>query len=152
MYTTQVGITTAVHFLEFFCAKAFPCAAAAAKPERMNSHFAIRLAAFFGFLGVALGAFGAHGLHDLLIKNAREATWETAVLYHLIHAAVLLLLALQTPVRRAALWCFTSGILIFSGTLYILAITNMRWLGAITPLGGLLLLAGWLILLIRGAK
>lgn len=106
----------------------------------------LRLAAIFGFLGVALGAFGAHGLHDLLVKNGREANWETAVLYHLVHAAVLVAISLGEKVPRAAWWLFASGIVVFSGTLYVLAITNMKWLGAITPLGGLALLGGWLAL------
>lgn len=112
----------------------------------MNSNTALRLAAILGFLGVALGAFGAHGLHDLLVKNGRVANWETAVLYHLVHAAVLVAISRGDHVPRAAWWLFTSGIAVFSGTLYVLALTNMKWLGAITPLGGLALLGGWLAL------
>jgi len=104
-----------------------------------------RAAALFGFLGVALGAFGAHGLHDLLAKNERLATWETAVLYHLVHAVVLLALSQSEKASRAAGWSFIAGIIIFSGSLYILALTNIRWLGAITPLGGLAFLAGWIL-------
>lgn len=107
-------------------------------------HF--RVAAIFGFLGVALGAFGAHGLNELLLKNARLANWETAVLYHLVHAVVLLAIARLEPIPRLAWWLFASGTVVFSGTLYLLAITNIRWLGAITPLGGLALLGGWLAL------
>lgn len=110
---------------------------------RMNATTALRCAAIFGFLGVALGAFGAHGLHDLLMKNARLANWETAVHYHLVHAAVLVAISLGKTVPRAAWWLFASGIIVFSGTLYLLALTNVRWLGAITPLGGLALLGGW---------
>lgn len=105
-----------------------------------------RVAALLGFLGVALGAFGAHGLHDLLVKNARLANWETAVLYHLVHAAVLVAITRGENVSRVACWLFIAGIIIFSGTLYVLALTNHRWLGAITPLGGVALLAGWLAL------
>lgn len=112
----------------------------------MNSTTAFRLAAVLGFLGVALGAFGAHGLHDVLARNGREATWETAVLYHLVHAAVLVALARGEKAPRLACWLFTVGIVIFSGTLYGLALTNMKWLGAITPLGGLALLGGWVAL------
>lgn len=112
----------------------------------MKPATALRFAAILGFLGVALGAFGAHGLHDLLVKNGREANWETAVLYHLVHAAVLVAISRGEILPRAAWWMFTSGIIVFSGTLYVLAITNMKWLGAITPLGGLALLGGWLAL------
>ena len=112
----------------------------------MNSQTALRISAIVGFLAVALGAFGAHGLHALLEKNARLATWETAVLYHLTHAVVLLIIATLRPLRAAAFWLMLTGIAIFSGTLYVLALTNVKWLGAITPIGGLCLLAGWLAL------
>jgi uncharacterized membrane protein YgdD (TMEM256/DUF423 family) len=113
---------------------------------RMNSQTALRISAIVGFLAIALGAFGAHGLHALLEKNTRLATWETAVLYHLTHAVVLLIIATLRPLRAAAFWLMLTGIAIFSGTLYVLALTNVKWLGAITPIGGLCLLAGWLAL------
>jgi uncharacterized membrane protein YgdD (TMEM256/DUF423 family) len=112
--------------------------------------FLSRVAAVFGFLGVALGAFGAHGFHDLLVKNQRVETWETAVLYQLVHSAVLLALSRGPQSSRLSGWLFMAGIVIFSGTLYILALTNIRWLGAITPLGGVAFLCGWLTLLSRG--
>jgi len=112
----------------------------------MNSQTALRISAIVGFLAVALGAFGAHGLHAVLEKNARLATWETAVLYHLTHAVVLFIIATLRPLRAAAFWLMLTGIAIFSGTLYVLALTNVKWLGAITPIGGLCLLAGWLAL------
>ena len=112
----------------------------------MNSQTALRISAITGFLAVALGAFGAHGLHAVLEKNARLATWETAVLYHLTHAIVLLIIATLRPLRTAAWWLVFAGIAIFSGTLYVLALTNVKWLGAITPIGGVCLLAGWLAL------
>lgn len=108
-----------------------------------------RVAAVVGFLGVALGAFGAHGLHDLLAKNGRLDNWETAVHYHLVHAVVLLVIARSAPAHRLAFALFLAGIVIFSGTLYLLALTNFRWLGAITPLGGLALLGGWLALALQ---
>jgi len=117
----------------------------------MNSQTAFRISAALGFLGVALGAFGAHGFHDLLEKNGRLATWETAVLYHLSHAFVLLLVAALLPFRRAAWWLMFAGVFIFSGTLYVLALTNIKWLGAITPFGGVSLLAGWLALALARA-
>jgi uncharacterized membrane protein YgdD (TMEM256/DUF423 family) len=118
----------------------------------MNSQAALRISAVIGFLAVALGAFGAHGLHDLLEKNARLATWETAVLYHLTHAVVMLVIATLRPVRSVAWWLMLAGIVIFSGTLYTLALTNVKWLGAITPLGGVCLLAGWLALAFGRAR
>ena len=113
----------------------------------MNSQAALRISAIVGFLAVALGAFGAHGaLHDIVEKNARLATWETAVLYHLTHAVVMLVIATLRPLQTAAWWLMLAGITIFSGTLYVLALTNVKWLGAITPIGGVCLLAGWLAL------
>lgn len=115
----------------------------------MTSLLAFRLSAIFGFLAVALGAFGAHGLKDLLARHGTTAIWETAALYHLVHSAVLLFVAGREPLRRAAWSLFAAGILIFSGSLYLLAFTNVRWLGAITPIGGLCLLAGWLALAVR---
>jgi uncharacterized membrane protein YgdD (TMEM256/DUF423 family) len=114
--------------------------------------FPSRVAAVFGFLGVALGAFGAHGLHDILVKNERLGNWETAVQYHLIHAVVMLVIARSANFPRLAWWLFVVGTVIFSGTLYILALTNLRWLGAITPLGGVALLAGWLCLALEKTR
>jgi len=105
-----------------------------------------RTAAILGFLGVALGAFGAHGLKNLLEAHATTAIWQTAVLYHLIHAVAMLWASEKRP---SIVWVWTAGIGIFSGSLYLLAVTNHRWLGAITPLGGLLLLAGWLMILVK---
>jgi len=112
----------------------------------MNSQTALRISAIVGFLAVALGAFGAHGLHGLLEKNARLATWETAVLYHLTHSVVMLVIAALRPLRSASWWLMLAGVVIFSGTLYVLALTNVKWLGAITPIGGVCLLGGWLAL------
>ncbi len=118
----------------------------------MNSQAAFRISAIVGFLAVALGAFGAHGLQDVLVKNARLATWETAVLYHLTHAVVLLVIATLRPLRSASWWLMLAGVFIFSGTLYVLALTNMKWLGAITPIGGVCLLAGWLAMAFGKAR
>jgi uncharacterized membrane protein YgdD (TMEM256/DUF423 family) len=106
-------------------------------------------AAALGALGVALGAFGAHGLRDR-VSAGDLATWETAVLYHELHALALLALALfgaatGRPVRRPAT-LFVLGIALFSGSLYLLVASGARWLGAVTPLGGLCLIAGWLTL------
>ncbi|MFM8363672.1 MAG: DUF423 domain-containing protein [Verrucomicrobiota bacterium] len=101
---------------------------------------ATRTAAILGLLGVALGAFGAHGLKTLLEAHATTAIWQTAVLYHLVHAVAALWASEKRPL---VVWVWTAGIVIFSGSLYILAVTNIRWLGAITPFGGVLFLIGW---------
>lgn len=110
----------------------------------MTNTTATRVAASAGFLAVALGAFGAHGLKKILAQNDTEAIWETAVFYHFIHAVMLFALAERKPLTAGPWWCFLAGIVIFSGSLYVLAATNLRWLGAITPIGGVSLLAGWL--------
>ena len=101
-----------------------------------------------GFLAVSLGAFGAHGLKATLEANQQLANWNTAAQYHLIHAVGLVALALHAPLRVWAWRCWLLGILIFSGSLYVLALTNIKVLGAITPIGGLFLLGGWLALAI----
>jgi uncharacterized membrane protein YgdD (TMEM256/DUF423 family) len=103
-----------------------------------------RIAAVLCFVGVALGAFGAHALKTTLEANGHVDVWNTAVLYHLVHAVALVALSLHGGASRAAMVLLLSGVLIFSGSLYVLAITNVRVLGAITPLGGLCFLAGWL--------
>jgi uncharacterized membrane protein YgdD (TMEM256/DUF423 family) len=108
----------------------------------------IRAAGALGFLGVALGAFGAHGLRDHLAPGMLEV-YKTGVLYHLIHAVALLAVALgggQLARPRAVGTLWVAGVVIFSGSLYALAITGIGVLGAITPIGGLLLMAGWVTL------
>jgi len=112
----------------------------------------IKLAALLGFLGVALGAFGAHGLEETLKTNGTVEIWKTASHYHLIHAVVLLFLSLHSSAdapARYAWWSFMLGVMIFSGSLYVLSVTGMKWLGAITPIGGLMLLIGWLLTALR---
>ena len=112
----------------------------------------VKLAALLGFLGVALGAFGAHGLEGALTAHGTVEIWKTASHYHLIHAVVLLVLALFSGVdapARYSWWSFMLGVLVFSGSLYVLAVTGMKWLGAVTPIGGLLLLIGWLLTALR---
>lgn len=114
----------------------------------------IRAAALFGFLAVALGAFGAHALRSRLDPHALEI-WRTAALYHLVHAVAMLAVALAGPRLRAGkLVCllFGAGIVVFGGTLYVLAATGMRWLGGVTPIGGLCFMAGWLVLAATGLK
>jgi len=78
--------------------------------------------------------------------------WNKAVFYHFIHAAALLALALYGTVNRGACWLLLAGIFLFSGSLYLLALTNLRWLGAVTPVGGLCFLAGWAWLIITPPK
>ena len=117
----------------------------------MNSTLAFRIAAVLGFAAVALGAFGAHGLKPVLEANQQLANWQTAASYHLVHAAVLLFVSTLRPLPVWAWRLFAVGIVIFSGTLYVLAVTNIKILGAITPIGGLCLLGGWLALAFRRA-
>jgi uncharacterized membrane protein YgdD (TMEM256/DUF423 family) len=107
---------------------------------------ATQIAGILGFLGVALGAFGAHQLATLLATNQTASIWQTAVLYHLVHAVAALWAASR---NSTVVWIWAVGVLVFSGSLYLLAITNVRWLGAITPIGGLLFLAGWLLVALR---
>jgi uncharacterized membrane protein YgdD (TMEM256/DUF423 family) len=114
----------------------------------MNST-ATRIAAAFGLLAVVLGAFGAHGLKDLLAQNGTTTIWEKAVFYHFIHAVMLFLLAERKTFPALAWWSFLAGIVIFSGSLYLLAITNVRWLGAVTPIGGVSFIVGWGALLLK---
>lgn len=106
----------------------------------------IRIAGGTGFIGVALGAFGAHALRDRVTPEML-AIWQTGVLYHLVHAVVLLALALYARASGADIrWparFFLSGILVFSGSLYALVLSGVRILGAVTPLGGVALLIGW---------
>jgi uncharacterized membrane protein YgdD (TMEM256/DUF423 family) len=108
----------------------------------------LRIAATFCFVAVALGAFGAHALKATLQSSGMLDAWNKAVLYHLVHAVALLALALYGAGNRGAYLLLAAGILFFSGSLYTMALTNVRWLGAITPLGGLCVLAGWAWLII----
>ena len=109
------------------------------------------LASLFGGLSVALGAFGAHALEDRLTE-ALMGTYQTAVQYQFYHALALVAVAFaisrwpggKLPVIAG--WLFVAGILLFSGSLYLLVMTNTSWLGAITPLGGVAFIVGWLLL------
>ena len=112
----------------------------------------IRIAAALCFLAVALGAFGAHSLRSTLELRGMMDVWNKAVLYHYIHAIALLVLALYGTVNRGAWWLFFAGIFLFSGSLYLMALTNLRWLGAVTPFGGLCFLVGWGWLIIAPPK
>ena len=116
----------------------------------MNNLFLV-LAGVNGFIAVSLGAFAAHGLKSMLGPDLL-ATFQTGVQYHMYHSLALLavgLLVLQFPAQtglRIAGFLFLAGIIIFSGSLYVLALSGIRWLGAITPIGGVAFLAGWALL------
>jgi uncharacterized membrane protein YgdD (TMEM256/DUF423 family) len=118
----------------------------------------LTLGGILGFLAVAIGAFGAHALKTTLEANQTTAIFQTGVQYHITHALALLLIALligQFPnakLLRTAGWLFVAGIVIFSGSLYALALTNIRFLGAITPIGGLCFLVGWIMVTAAGRK
>lgn len=114
----------------------------------MNARLAMMLAAGFLFVAVGLGAFGAHALKARLAPDLM-AVYQTAVQYHFWHAlgllvvAVLLLLRPESGALAAAAWLLVAGLLLFSGSLYALALTGVRGLGAVTPIGGVALLAAW---------
>ena len=118
----------------------------------MNPILATRIAAAMGLLAAALGAFGAHALKDLLGHNGTTTIWEKAVFYHFIHAVMLFVLAERKPFPAFAWWGFLTGIVFFSGSLYLLAVTNALWLGAVTPLGGVSFIVGWSCLLFKSAR
>ena len=116
----------------------------------MNNLFLV-LAGLNGFIAVSLGAFAAHGLKSMLGPDLL-ATFQTGVQYHIYHSLALLavgILVLQFPAQtglRLAGFFVLAGIIIFSGSLYVLALSGIRWLGAITPIGGAAFLAGWALL------
>lgn len=116
---------------------------------------------FAGGIAVATGAFGAHGLKDLLEATGQAANWETASRYAAVHALAMAACGLAAGLPGAAAarrtlatagWCFGIGTLIFSGLLWALALTGLRRLGAIVPIGGGLLIAGWAILAVGGLR
>ena len=108
----------------------------------------------YGLLGVALGAFGAHGLRDRL-DPSQLSSWQTAVQYQLVHGIALLIVGvwlLQTGVgalRYAAVF-FAVGVVLFCGSIYILVLTSASWRGPVTPVGGLFLMVGWLVVIYAG--
>ncbi len=110
----------------------------------------------FSLLSVVFGAFGAHALEEKLSPKMLD-TFEVAVRYQMYHGIGLILVAWalsqwQNSLTTAAGWCFIAGILIFSGSLYIYSLTNISWLGAITPIGGLAFIAGWGCLIITAFR
>lgn len=102
----------------------------------------LRFVGIFGAFGVLMGAFGAHVLEGRVTPE-RLQTWETAARYHLIMAVALLVLVNLPQVHRRSLQAIAAGAMIFAGSLYLLVLLDLPWLGAVTPLGGLLLIGGW---------
>ena len=122
----------------------------------MNHRWMVLWGATLGATGVAAGAFGAHGLKNILLPSSLNV-WEIGVRYQLIHAMMLLILfalaqLLDSRLIPRAAQLMAAGTLCFSGSLYLLASTGSKWLGPVTPFGGLLLIAGWLTLLYAGLK
>ena len=114
----------------------------------MTHSLAARIAAGFMVLGISLGAFGAHSLADAFAASPKRMdTWTTAALYHILHAISMYIIALGNASLRA-FWLFTGGIILFSGSLYLLAALQWKWLGPVTPIGGVLFIAGWATLMI----
>jgi uncharacterized membrane protein YgdD (TMEM256/DUF423 family) len=118
----------------------------------MSTRTQTLIAGALGFCGVALGALGAHALKAQLTATGQADTWSTAVLYNLIHAVAILAVALRPEdsgtsakarVLNSAVGCWAGGVVMFSGSLYALSLGAPHWLGPVTPLGGVLLLAGW---------
>lgn len=117
----------------------------------MTARFALLAGSLLGALGVGLGAFGAHALRQMLETSNRLDTFETAVKYQFYHALALIAVGMlmhQFPEKNlsAAGWSFLVGTLIFSGSLYIICFTGIKAFGAITPIGGVAMIAGWLLL------
>ncbi|WP_373521200.1 DUF423 domain-containing protein [Aquiflexum sp.] len=114
----------------------------------------ILIAGILGGLAVSIGAFGAHGLEAILVSNGRTETFETAVKYHFYHALAILAVGVwqrfepTTKRLNSAVWMFLVGILIFSGSLYVLSLTGISWLGAITPIGGIAFILGWVLVVV----
>ena len=115
--------------------------------------------AIHGFLAVALGAFGAHALEDIL-DDYSTGIWDTAVQYQMFHAAALVLVGIlmskslfgEVKQLKIAKNCFNAGIIFFAGSLFVLALTGIKWLGAVTPIGGVLFLTGWAMVIVATVK
>lgn len=107
----------------------------------------LKVTSVVGAIAVALGAFGAHALKDELLTNGNTDVWKTAVFYHLIHSILLAMLSLSSGTFNKVAYVFIlSGVILFSGSLYLLCFLDLIWLGPITPIGGLFLILGWLSL------
>ena len=118
----------------------------------MSNKLFIIISGVMGFSAVALGAFGAHGLKNILTEQLLE-TYKTGILYHLIHSVALLTIAIAGKINFIkSFWLFFTGIILFSFSLYIYSITQVLFFAMITPFGGIFLLLGWLFLIIEGIK
>ena len=111
------------------------------------------LGSFFAFLTVVLGAFGAHALKEQLSEYGKTI-YEKGILYQMFHSLAIFMVAILNQNSESidysiSIWCFAAGIILFSGSLYILALTQIKWLGAITPIGGLLFIIGWGIIFFK---
>lgn len=120
----------------------------------MTPKLLLSLGGLYGLLGVALGAFGAHGLRDRL-DPSQLSSWQTAVQYQLFHALALILVTVWflhtgSHVLRYAGGLFAIGVVLFSGSIYLMVLGASGWLGPITPLGGLTLMAGWACVIYAG--
>ncbi|RSK31709.1 DUF423 domain-containing protein [Hymenobacter metallilatus] len=124
----------------------------------MTARLIIQLAALLGALGVGIGAFGAHGLRKMLEASSRFETFETAVRYQFYHALALLALGILLHIKPelrnlgTVAWLWLGGVVVFSGSLYVLCLTGITKLGAVTPIGGVLLIAGWIVLLLAARQ
>lgn len=125
--------------------------------ESKSVSYALLAGGILGLTGVTLGAFGAHALKATLVERGMTVAWETASRYHLFHAIAFIGLAAwerasptgftpRATIWITRLWC--AGIVLFSGSIYWLALGGPRWLGPITPLGGVALMAGWLLIML----
>ena len=117
-----------------------------------NSKNWIIICGFLGFAGVALGAFGAHGLKDVLSAEMLE-TYKTGILYHLIHSVVIIAIVFSSKVamHKSALF-FLAGIILFSFSLYLYSYTQVKLFAIITPFGGVSFLIGWILLIFEGVR
>lgn len=119
-------------------------------------------AGLLGLTGVALGAMGAHAMKATLLERGMTQAWETAARYHLLHAIAALAAAIwargepaaegKTGLPEWAVRCWTAGVVLFSGSLYGIALGGPRWLGPVTPLGGVVLIAGWLLVAVAAFR
>ena len=113
----------------------------------------IAIGSILGCIVVVLGAFGAHGLKDVLDDHGKSI-YDKAVLYQMFHVVVILIIGIIEKIvpeiqLQLVGWIFLLGIILFSGSLYILAITEIKWLGMITPIGGLLFIIGWVVFFVK---
>ena len=125
-------------------------------PKSVNARLLISIAATYGLVAVLLGAFAAHGLKEVLSASSL-ASWQTGVTYQMTHALVLLLIGLWlrqggSNLVKVAGVLFAIGVLVFSGSIYALVLLQVSWLGLVTPLGGLCLIAGWGCMLVAAVQ